>query len=57
MKIGILDASTGFLHILNCPEHLKQSEEIEEFLEDQGFDLNNIDWMELKKIITDLDIN
>jgi 3-deoxy-D-manno-octulosonic-acid transferase len=57
MKIAILEASSSILHIIEVPEHLKQCEEIENYLIEEGFQLSNIDWMEVKGIITDIIID
>lgn len=47
-KLVILDSTDGSVHIFDYV-HYHSSEELEEFIEELGFSLNNCQWMITKE--------
>lgn len=44
-QVAIFDYSIGVIYFENIPLHVETSEEIEEFLEEKGYDINNVHYM------------
>lgn len=44
-QVAILDYSIGVVYFESLPLHVETSEEIEIFLEEKGYDVNNIHFM------------
>ena len=44
-QVAVLDYSIGVVYFESLPLHVETSEEIEIFLEEKGYDVNNIHYM------------
>ena len=50
-KLGIFDYSSGTLHIFNISDDV---EDINEYIESEGFRLENVYWMIIEHVYIDL---
>lgn len=54
MRIAILDYNSGRVTIIQLPAGITQSEQVEAWMDGEGLQVSNCQWMEVKSIRVEL---